>query len=83
MVKVAVAGDHFMQVSRRNRVIVLEDLDFVWERNELNQIAKMWSEGKYLRDIAFETDRKDDEVFLALFHLSRAGKITSRKGGLF
>lgn len=80
----AYPGDLYMQhPSRMNRVIVLEEMNFVWDRSELTQMARMWRQGTSVEDIADEFDRDPDEVVLALMHLARNGRINQRKGGLF
>ncbi|MFE8697948.1 hypothetical protein ACFYKT_16525 [Cytobacillus sp. FJAT-53684] len=84
MARVAAAsGDHYMKISRKKRVIVCEEMNFVWDEPELIYITEMWSEGADVRLIANRFDRDPDEVLFALIHLARQDKITRRKGGLF
>lgn len=68
---------------RRNRVIVLEDLNFIWDQKELIELTKMWEQGKSVIAISSYFDRDPDEIILALMHLAKEERITSRKGGLF
>jgi hypothetical protein len=83
MVRVsASSGDHYMQASRKKRVIVCEEMNFVWDEPELKEIIEMWSEGADVRVIAKRFERDPDEVLFALIHLARKKKITRRKGGL-
>jgi hypothetical protein len=68
---------------RMNRVIVLENLNFIFDESELNEINELWDKDSSLTDIAEYFKRDPDEIFLALFHLSREKKIKRRRGGLF
>ena len=61
-------------------MIILEDLDFTWEREDINKVTKMWNEGIYVPDIAKNINRPTEEVFLLLMHLGRQGRIKQRKG---
>lgn len=72
-----------LQEARRNRVIVLEDLNFLWDQVELKLVEKMWKEGESVGSIIEKADRDPDEILLALIHLAREDKIKHRKGGLF
>lgn len=74
---------YYMKKKRKKIEIVLEDLDFIWDRAELSEMKQMWEEGKTIYDMAYRFDRKEEEVFLALLHLSRHGRITKRLGGVF
>jgi hypothetical protein len=65
--------------ARKNRVIVLEEMNFVWDEPELEEMAQMWESGSSVFQIAKHFNGRDpDEVFLALFHLARQEKITDR-----
>lgn len=68
---------------RRNRVIVLEDLNFIWDKKELLEMVEMWEQGKSVIAISNYFDRDPDEILLALMHLAKEDRITSREGGLF
>ncbi|MBM4762735.1 hypothetical protein [Bacillus sp. B15-48] len=69
--------------ARKNRVIVLEDMDFLWDEPELNELADLWERGISIKQMAYRFDREDpDEVILALLHLAREDRIRRRKGGL-
>lgn len=69
--------------SRMNRIIVLENLNFIWDRSELIEIKRMWKKDVSMIAIAEHFKRDPDEVLLALIHLAREDKINRRKGGLF
>lgn len=68
---------------RRNRVIVLEDLNFFWDESELNEMAEIWRQGFSVYYISEYFERDPDEILLALMHLARQERIRRRKGGLF
>lgn len=67
---------------RLNRIVILEELNFIWDRPELNEMKKMWKNGDGVERMAKYFDRDPDEVILALIHLARDEKITPRKTGL-
>ena len=61
---------------RRNIKLVLEGLDFTWDEDELKQLAWMNDEGYSIQEMNQIFKREDpDEIFLALFHLARIGRI--------
>lgn len=74
--------DAYLLNPRKNRVIVLEGLDFFWDEPELEDMAQKWDQGVGLIEIAEYFKRDPDEVFLALFHLGRQEKIGRREGGI-
>ncbi len=64
------------------RIIVLEDLNFFWNEEELEDLSFKWAEGISINEIGVYFDRDPDEVLVAIIHLAREDKITARKGGL-
>jgi hypothetical protein len=68
--------------ARKNRVVVCEDMDFVWDQPELRELTTMWTRGTSVEIIARRFERDPDEVLIALIHLARADKIKARKSGL-
>lgn len=64
------------------KVIVLDGLDFLWDSEELREVALMWKKGFSIYYMSEYLKRDPDEILLALMHLSRVGRITSRAGGL-
>jgi len=65
-----------MQRKRRNLNLVLEELDFSWDEDELLELARMNDEGASIREMNEVFKREDpDEIFLALFHLAKTGRI--------
>lgn len=76
-------GDYYMQAVRKKRVIVCEDLNFLWDEPELEEMAQIWEQGWSPNYMGEYFGRDPDEVIFALIHLGREGKISNRKGGLF
>lgn len=68
--------------ARKNRIVVLEDLDFVWDDPDLKELKKLWKQGVGVVEMAEHFDRDSDEVLLALIHLARDDKIVGRESGL-
>lgn len=66
---------HLFMKRRRNIVVALEDLDFIWDSDELRDMVELHNEGKDIEYMAWFFNRDPDEVFIALFHLARKGKI--------
>lgn len=64
--------------ARRNRVIVLEDMNFVWDENELIKIAKWDASGYDLFQIGEFLKRDPDEVWAAWMDLARQGKLLKK-----
>lgn len=74
--------EYKLRDSRKKRVIVLEELNFLWDAPELAEVADMWMKGEGIQDIAEYFDRDPDEIILALMHLARSDHISQRKGSL-
>ncbi|WP_072986825.1 hypothetical protein [Clostridium cavendishii] len=60
--------------------LILEDINFMWKKEEINKVKDMWNGGESLKDITEAVNREGDEVFLLLLHLARQRKIKIRKG---
>jgi len=56
-------------------VTLLEDLEFYFPAWQLKEITELWNDGIHIMDLAKRYKRDVDEVFLALFHQARKGKI--------
>ncbi|KIO60207.1 hypothetical protein B4065_0133 [Caldibacillus thermoamylovorans] len=68
--------DKYAMRKRQNIVLVLEELDFSWDSKELQKLVKLYEEGKSIAEMNEVFHRLDtDEIFIALFHLARKGKI--------
>ncbi len=76
------ANDELVRNPRSCRVIVLEELDFVFDRPELSEIAEIWNNGFSVKTIAKKFKRDPDEILLALIHLAKKEKIERRNSGL-
>lgn len=73
--------------------IILEDLDFSWHQDEIEQVIELWQGGAGIADIAKQVRPATkslrtewdaiDEVALLIIHLSRQGCIKPRPGGIF
>lgn len=67
---------------RQNIYIVCEEIDMVWDEQDIKEFERMWKEGLSIEDIAKSFDRDPDEVGLLIIDRSRKGMIQRRKGGL-
>lgn len=59
----------------KDYVFCNEELEPVFEREELEEITQKWNLGFSFEEIAAEYQRDPDEIFLAIFHQAREGKI--------
>jgi hypothetical protein len=80
---VKLSVEHGLRKPRINRQIVLEDLNFLWDRPELRELVQMWNKKFSVLQMAEYFERDPDEILLALIHLARTDRIKKRKGGLF
>ncbi|PKG28789.1 hypothetical protein [Cytobacillus horneckiae] len=67
---------------RKNRIVVLEDLNFVWDEPELMELAELWEQEYSVMYISDQLGRDTDEVIIGLIHLAREDMISQRRGGL-
>lgn len=75
--------NQLLRESRKKRIIVLENLDFLWDEPELNCLAELWKENKSLSEMSEHFNKRDaEEVLCALLHLARNGRIVAREWGL-
>jgi hypothetical protein len=75
--------EYHQKVKRADIYIACEDLDFIWDINDVLQIDELWKRGKSLEYITNFAERDADEVFLLLLDRIRNGFIQERKGGIF
>jgi hypothetical protein len=68
----------YLTNARLNRVIVLEDMNFIWEQSDLREVKKMWKMNFSIKYMAEYFDRDPDEILLALIHLAKDDRIKSR-----
>lgn len=67
--------DAWMINTRRNIVVVLDDLDFFWDEDDLIKLARWYAGGYDLFQIAEFFKRDPDEVWAAWMHLARKDKL--------
>lgn len=61
--------------SRRNIIIVCEELDYNWDEDDLKVVADMCKYTYTVGEIAKHFVRDPDEVLFACVHLARQGKV--------
>lgn len=66
-----------MPLSRfKDYEIALEDLEFLFTKDQLSEITELHNSGTWIIDIAKQIERNEYEVLIALIHLHRKGKLT-------
>lgn len=65
-----------------NRVIVLEEMDFIWDSKDLFELRKMWNKDYGIKYMAEYFDRDPDEIMIAIIHLAKEKRIEVRRNGL-
>lgn len=68
--------------SRRKTVIVLEEMDFIWDEDELALLKDLWDREFSITWIGNYFERDPDDVLLALIHLAKENRIDRRRTGL-
>ena len=63
--------------------IACDDIDFAWSVTAVDSVASMWAEGLPIDEIAKQTDRDIDGVFILLFSLARKGRVQWRQGSVY
>lgn len=66
-----------------SKVIILENINFQWEKEDINIVKKMWRKGANLKDIGITVKRDGVEVLMLLIELARKGHIKDRPGFLW
>ena len=61
-------------------VIILQDIEFAWNKKDISKVKKMWDENYSFKDMIKEIKREGDELFLLLLHLARKNQIKERVG---
>ncbi|MEV2365725.1 hypothetical protein ABNC18_15020 [Paenibacillus larvae] len=64
-----------------NKIIVCEDLDFLWSLTDIKHIKTMWEQGISIDDMSKSVSRDPDEVAILIMDLFRHGEIKDRPGG--
>lgn len=70
-------------VERRVTYIALENLNFLWDEDEVLKFREMWEEGLSLPAIAKKLRRKQNEVAVLILDQAEEKKIKPRPGGLW
>jgi len=71
-----------MKNSRRNMYIALEELDLVFDENEVIRLQEMWKENKNIIEIAKELGRHQLEIAALIMDQADKNEIKSRPMGL-
>jgi len=64
--------------SLRDYEIILDDLEFMFKKETLNDIKTLHNYGFSVAEISNKTKKDEYETLLAILHLHRQGKITRR-----
>jgi len=62
--------------------VVLEDLDFVWTKDDVNEFECLWVEGWTLEQLTEYFKRSQEEILTLALDRARLGGIKPRAGGL-
>jgi hypothetical protein len=78
------AGMQYMKKTSRSIYMALEndDLNFFWDRWEVELFDKLWKRKTNIMDIADALKRDPDEVMILAIDRARKGFIGKRKGGI-
>ncbi|OEH86231.1 hypothetical protein BHU72_11895 [Desulfuribacillus stibiiarsenatis] len=63
--------------------IVLEDLDFIWSKQDIKVVRQLWNENVSIKEISKQVGREVDEVALLIMDQARKGIIKKRKNGVW
>lgn len=63
--------------------LILGKMDLFWSQEDEAKVIEMWAAGSHIADIAEAVNRDQDEIFLLLLELAKAGGITERDGGIY
>ncbi|ANS49408.1 helix-turn-helix domain-containing protein [Bacillus thuringiensis] len=72
----------YMKNERRNLYIALEELDMLWDEDEVVQVKEAWNNNESVFAIGEKMQRDPDEVALLIMDLARKGAIGKRALGL-
>ncbi|MBG9615915.1 hypothetical protein ABE15_22780 [Bacillus cereus] len=72
----------YMKNERRNLYIALEELDMLWDEDEVVQVKEAWNNNESVFTIGEKMQRDPDEVALLIMDLARKGAIGKRALGL-
>lgn len=63
--------------------LMLEDLDFSWYEEEVDQVKEMWNDGSHIEKISDKVNREVDEVALLIIDLHRNKEVDIRDNGVY
>ncbi|AQZ45587.1 hypothetical protein [Paenibacillus larvae] len=64
-----------------NKIIICEDIDFMWTLTDIKRIKQMWEQGMSVDDMSQSVSRDPDEVAILIMELFRNGEIKDRPSG--
>lgn len=73
----------YMKNKRNNVYIALEELNFHWDRGQVEEFDQCWNDGYSIIELADYFKRTQEEIGLLIIDRSLKDKIKPRKGGLF
>ncbi|MDA1676815.1 helix-turn-helix domain-containing protein [Bacillus cereus group sp. TH152-1LC] len=71
----------YMKNERRNLYIALEELDMLWDEDEVVQVKEAWNNNESVFAIGEKMQRDPDEVALLIMDLARKGAIGKGRWG--
>ncbi|MHB0802749.1 helix-turn-helix domain-containing protein [Bacillus thuringiensis] len=79
---IAAQNRKYGKSERRNLYIALEELDMLWDEDDVWQVKEAWDNNESVFAIAKKMERDPDEVAVLLMDLARKGRIEKRVTGL-
>ncbi|MGG4039922.1 helix-turn-helix domain-containing protein [Heyndrickxia ginsengihumi] len=73
----------YMKKRRKKIYVALEDIDFVWDTDEIKEFIKMWNDDVPISHIAKVFNRSEIECVVLVMDLSKKDRIQPRANGLF
>ena len=71
--------NYMNRTMKDDAIIILDDLEFAWKKEEIRKAIKLWEYGVSLNGMVKRLKRNKDEVFLLLLHLVRTAEIKPRE----
>ncbi|MCI0767382.1 helix-turn-helix domain-containing protein [Bacillus sp. TL12] len=72
----------YMKNSRRNLYVALEELDMLWDEDDILLVREAWKNNESVFAIGEKLQRDPDEVALLIMDLARKNVIRKRPMGL-
>ncbi|MEN1938947.1 helix-turn-helix domain-containing protein [Paenibacillus sp. 102] len=72
----------YMKNSRRNLYVALEELDMLWDEDDILLVREAWKNNESVFTIGEKLQRDPDEVALLIMDLARKNVIRKRPIGL-